>query len=153
MNLVIIQDTREQYAPEWSADVTVERAMLSYADYSTPGLTDKLALELKWSLDDLACCVGRDRDRFDTFLRGMMQYPIRALIVAGSPADVGAKLYTSQVRPSAIIASTWAWAQDYGVPTVWAKDKAGATYAIEWWARRAIEKHRRVAEVSAGATT
>lgn len=143
--LAIIQDSREQFDPAWSEGVTVERTKLEFGDYSAVGLTEVVALEVKWSLDDLAACVGRERERFDTMLRGLARFPMRALIVAGESAAVGAKLYVSRVNPKAIIASTWAWAADYQISTIWARDKHGATRAIEWWLRRAVEKHGKAA--------
>ncbi len=138
--LVVIQDTREQFEPAWPPGVEVQRAKLDFADYSAAGLTDTCALEVKWSLDDLSACATGERERFETMLAGLAKYPTRALIVAASEADVWARRYHSRLEPKALIASTWAWAQEYGVPTVWAWDTEGATQAILWWLQRAKAK-------------
>ncbi len=138
--LVVVQDTREQFAPAFPEGVAVQRAKLDFADYSAVGLTDRVALELKWSLDDLAACVTGERERFETMLAGLAKYPVRALIVAASESDVWAGRYHSRLAPKALIASTWAWAHQYRVPTVWAWDNRGATEAIVWWLQRAKAK-------------
>jgi hypothetical protein len=140
--LVVIQDSREKYTPRFPEGIEVQRAKLDFADYSAAGLTDSVALELKWSLDDLSACVTGERERFETMLAGLAKYPVRALIVAASEADVWARRYHSRLEPKALIASTWAWAQQYGVPVVWAWDAACATEAIVWWLQRAAAKQK-----------
>jgi hypothetical protein len=140
--LVVVQDSREKYTPRLPDSIGLQRAKLEFADYSAVGLTDSVALELKWSLDDLAACATTERARFETMLAGVAKYPTRALIVAASEADVWAHRYHSRLEPKALIASTWAWAAEYGVPTVWAWDAAGATEAIVWWLQRAAAKQK-----------
>lgn len=138
--LVVVQDTREQVEPSFPDNVRVDRAKLEFGDYSAAGLTDTVALELKWSLDDLAACATGERERFETMLAGLARYPVRALIVAASEADVWAHRYHSRLAPKALIASTWAWGAQFGVPCVWAWDDRGATEAILWWLTRAASR-------------
>lgn len=137
--LVVVRDTREQYQPAWPDGVECQTAHLAYGDYSAAGLTDVAALELKWSLGDLVACCTFERERFERCLKGMNQYPVRALIVADTLEAVHAHRYRSSVPPKIVIASTWAWAQD-GIPTIWAGSAQGATNAIVWWLRRAQMK-------------
>lgn len=137
--LVVLQDTREQTSPRFPDDVSVQSAKLDFGDYTAAGLSDVVALELKWSLDDLVACVTGERERFETMLAGLVRYPVRALIVAASERDVWAHRYHSRTAPKAVISSTWAWAQT-GIPTVWANDRDGATEAIVWWLRRCQAK-------------
>lgn len=138
--LTVIRDTREQYEPAWPEGIACQTAKLDFADYSAEGLTDYAALELKWSLSDLIVCCTYDRDRFDAMLRGLAKYPVKAIIVADRLEAVHAHRYRSDVPPRVIVSSTWAWAQDYGVPTVWAGSPEGATNAIVWWLQRAQSK-------------
>lgn len=138
--LVVLQDTREQFTPDFAPGIEVCTTHLAFGDYSAAGLSDVVALELKWSISDLAACVTAERERFETMLAGLARYPVRALIVAASIEELDAHRYVSRAAPKSILASTWAWAQDFGVPTVWAGDARGATDAITWWLQRAQAK-------------
>lgn len=140
--LTVLRDTREQYEPEFGPGVDVQTTHLAFGDYSAVGLSDAIALELKWSISDLAACVTAERERFETMLRGLARYPVRALIVAASLEELHAHRYISKATPKSILASTWAWAQDFGVPTVWAGDVRGATDTIRWWLERAQTKRQ-----------
>lgn len=138
--LTVVQDTRERYTPTFSEGVQLTRAKLEYADYSAVGLTDRVALELKWSLSDLVACVTFERERFETMLAGLAQYPVRALIVAASEADLLMHRYRSEVEPRTVVSSLWAWQQDHRIPVVFAGGILEAAAAVEWWLRRAQRK-------------
>lgn len=97
-------------------------------------------------MDDLAGCVTVGREKFETMLTRLSHYPVKALIVAASERDVWAHRYHSKLAPKALIASIWAWAAQYSVPTIWAHDTAGATEAIVWFLRRAQAKAARAAK-------
>jgi DNA excision repair protein ERCC-4 len=143
---VIIVDTREQRAWEFTNDVDVQIATLETGDYSVNGATDYVRIERK-SLPDLVGCVAQSRERFEDELRRLESYAVRAVIVEASILDVEAHCYRSQVRPQSVIGSTVAWQTDRGIPFVWAGNARLAARIAEKiltrvWRKRSAEGER-----------
>jgi ERCC4-type nuclease len=74
---IIIRDTREQTPWEFYYEHTVaeEIATLKTGDYTVKGLEDKLCIERKGCIEELANNLGRDFARFSKELIRMDQFP------------------------------------------------------------------------------
>lgn len=118
-SLTAIVDTREQ-RPLKLHPLRREPGTLATGDYSLRGLEHVIAIERK-SLPDLLACVGRDRDRFDCEVQRLLAYPVRALVVEATWADLEAGDWRSQVTPSAAVGSCLGWIAA-GLPIVMASD-------------------------------
>ena len=128
--LPVCIDTREQAALTFSANVTTTAATLSVADYTTPGLEDRVALERK-SLSDLVACCTRDRPRFVRELERLRGWPCRGVVIEASFEDVRQHRYRSRTAPAAVIASIAAWSARYQIAFWFAGDPAGAAIIVE----------------------
>ncbi len=78
-DVVAIQDTREQCAVCLSPLTTVI-GTLATGDYSVRGLEHVVAIERK-SADDMLCCIGRERGRFDREIQRLLAYPTRGIVI------------------------------------------------------------------------
>jgi ERCC4-type nuclease len=143
---VIIVDTREQRAWEFTNDVDVQIATLETGDYSVNGATDYVRIERK-SLADLVGCVAQGRERFEDELRRLEAYAVRALVIESTPLDVQAHAYRSQVRPQSVLGSVVAWQVDHALPVLWAGNAHLAARMAEKiltrvWRKRSAEGER-----------
>jgi len=118
-DVTAIVDTREQ-CPLDLAPLSVVSATLNTGDYSVRGLEHVVALERK-SLPDMIACVGVERERFDREVQRLLAYPVRALIIEATWAQLEAGGWRSQVTPSAAIGSVLGWIAG-GLPVVMAGD-------------------------------
>lgn len=118
-DIVAIQDTREQ-TPLDLTPLRVTTGTLDTGDYSLAGLEHLVAVERK-SLQDLVMCVGRERERFDREIQRIMAYPVKALVVEASIAQIEAKAYRGLVEPNAVLGSIMGWMVK-GLPVIWAND-------------------------------
>jgi ERCC4-type nuclease len=112
-----IIDTREQM-PLSLEPLRVEVGTLTTGDYSVRGLEHLIAVERK-SLADLLNCVGQERERFDREVQRLLAYPVRALVVEATWADVEQGQWRSKVTPAAAIGSLLGWIAT-GLPVVMA---------------------------------
>src|SRR6185295_15323074 len=96
-------DPREQN-PWTLSPLQTRSATLPTGDYSVAGLENVIAIEHK-SLSDLLGCIGGERERFDREVVRLLGYPVLALIVEASWADVERGDWRSQVKPSAVVGS------------------------------------------------
>lgn len=92
-SFTIIQDTREQTPFKFVMDgaeeaVAVEIDTLKTGDYSIRGLEDKLCVERKASVEELANNLGREWERFKNELERMRQFPHAFIVCEFSVADV-----------------------------------------------------------------
>lgn len=138
----VIADTREQLTPKCkerfvSIGVPVERATLNYCDYCAnitlpsgePLYTAKdtikpvCAIERKMSLDELAGCFTRDRERFEReFLRATDNGAIIYLLIENATWEAIEKhRYRSRFHPSAFMASLSAWTARYNLRPIMCK--------------------------------
>lgn len=126
----IIIDTREQapFAFARFQEVAIERAALPTGDYSLPGFEERAAIERK-SLEDLIGCLkGNNRDRFERELSRARHYELFAVVVEASLEDVSKGRYRSEMKAHAALQSIFAFQVRYGVPFIWAGNRADAEY-------------------------
>lgn len=126
----IICDTREQAPFDFDKyECEVATGTLNTGDYSLAGLEDRVAVERK-SLDDLmGCLVGDGRERFERELARARGLDSFAVVVEASFQDMAEGRYRSRMKPHAALQSVLAFQVRYGVPFVWAGNRAGAEYA------------------------
>lgn len=117
--VVGIVDTREQH-PLDLAPLRSAKGTLSTGDYSVHGLEHIIAIERK-SLPDLLSCIGGERERFEREVQRLLAYPVRALVVESSWADIEAGAWRSQVSASAALGSLLGWVAA-GLPVLMAGD-------------------------------
>ena len=120
----ILWDTREQDTPRArkrmeQVGVPIERVVLSFGDYSANcdglDLRDKVAVERKMDLDELARCYCQDRGRFTREFQRAKEAGARVylLIENGSLDAAYAGHYRTRVHPSSLTASIIAWLARY----------------------------------------
>ena len=117
--ITAVIDTREQMPLDLSPLRSIV-GTLPTGDYSVVGLENLVAIERK-SLADLLGCVGQQRERFDREVLRLLAYPVRAIIVEASWADLEAGEWRSQVTASAAIGSVLGWIAQ-GLPIIMAGD-------------------------------
>lgn len=121
--VVALIDTREQLAID-PGPLRSEPATLATGDYSVKALEHVVAIERK-SLPDLLGCIGGDRERFEREIQRLLAYPVRAIVVEASWADLEAGEWRSQVSPAAAVGSVLGWIAA-GVPVVMAGNRERA---------------------------
>lgn len=137
----IIADTREQNTPKAeerfnSFGVPVRRATLSYGDYCANIILDGAELydlskainplcviERKMSLEELASCFTRGRDRFKREFERAKEAGAKVylLIENGSWEAIVNHRYRSKYHPSAFLASLTAWMTRYDFVPIFCK--------------------------------
>jgi DNA excision repair protein ERCC-4 len=108
-------DTREQYPLDLSP-LKMATGTLTTGDYSVVGLENIIAIERK-SLDDLLCCVGRERERFDREVQRLLAYPVRALVIESGWQALERGEWRSEVSPGQAIGSVLSWIGQ-GLPVI-----------------------------------
>jgi DNA excision repair protein ERCC-4 len=129
----ILIDTREQALFSFRGyEADPEPATLPTGDYSLPGFEDRAAIERK-SIDDLiSCLMGSNRERFEKELTRGRRYELFAIVIEAVLSDVSHGNYKSEMKPHAALQSIIAFQVRYGVPFVWAGNRAGAEYYTYW---------------------
>lgn len=147
----VIADTREQNTSRASErfgafGVPVERATLSYSDYCgqitlpTGDLYDtaetikpQCCIERKMSLDELAMCFTRGRDRFRReFERAKAEGASVCLLVEGANWEaIDNHRYRSKFNEKALKASLLAWSIRYGFQIVFCKPQSSGALIKE----------------------
>ena len=137
----VIADTREQNTPRAverfdAFGAEMQRATLRYGDYcwnvrspdgwfydTSKTITPLCVIERKMSLDELAACFTRDRDRFKReFERASAAgAKIYLLIENGSYEAILRHRYRSKYHHKAFFASLMAWAVRYDMTPVFCK--------------------------------
>jgi ERCC4-type nuclease len=116
-------DTREQLPLDLTPLQTTV-GTLATGDYSVVGLEHVVAVERK-GLSDLIGCVGVERERFDREIQRLLAYPVRALVIEATWADLEQGEWRSKVTPAAALGSVLGWIAS-GVPVIMAGDHARA---------------------------
>lgn len=106
-DLVAIVDTREQLPWDLSP-MRCEPGTLSVGDYSLKGMESVIAIERK-SLDDFVSCCGNERERFQRELDRLRGWPVSAVIVEASWADLQLGQWRSRLTPKQVQASFCSW--------------------------------------------
>lgn len=128
----ILVDDREKNELDFSHTpvLKVRRERLETGDYTTPDLRGYAAIERK-SIDDLATCVGTDRERFESQIqRGseLEYFEVHIDVprhLIQEYADESAKScphYYSNVYPASITGTVDAWEERYDVSFRWFPD-------------------------------
>lgn len=106
-DLTIVIDSREQNP--WTFDeMKTELGTLSVGDYSVRGMEQTIAIERK-SLPDFVSCCGGERDRFQRELDRLRGWPISAVIIEASWADLLLGSWRSRLTNKQVMASYCAW--------------------------------------------
>lgn len=138
----ILIDTREQrpfsFIGETGEPIPTERATLATGDYSLAGYADRVAVERK-SLDDLAQCLGRERDRFERELVRARGLDAFAVVVEGSFEDLAHGRYRSKLNPHSACQSVLSFSARLGIPFLFAGNRAGAEYATAGFLRQYLK--------------
>ena len=123
----IIVDTREKVGKNKhildyfdKQGIEWERRKLDYGDYTIEGLEDKIVIERKCSLDELALNFTRGRDRFKREFQRAADNGAK-IVVMVERADYGRIVthrYRSKFIPKAYIASIESFKEDYGADFV-----------------------------------
>lgn len=144
----IIADTREQWTPKArerfsSFGVPTERATLLYGDYcgqvDLPGgalhdisatIAPACVVERKMSLDELATCLTRGRDRFRReFERASANKASAYLLIEnGSWEGIMNHRYRSRFNQNAFMASLVAWTVRYDIKPIFCR--SGSSGAV-----------------------
>ncbi len=122
-HVTAIQDTREKTPLNLSPLKSIIKG-LDTGDYSVSGLEHLIAVERK-SIPDLLMCIGQERERFDREIQRLTGYPIRAIVVEGTIAQIEKGDYRSKVHPNAAIGSIISW-QSRGLTFLFCEDHATA---------------------------
>ena len=117
--ITAVIDTREQSPFDLSPLRSVRRT-LATGDYSVKGLEHVIAIERK-SLGDLLQCVAQQRGRFEREVHRLLAYPVRALVIESTWAELEAGQWRSKAAPSAVIGSCLGWVAA-GLPVLMAGD-------------------------------
>lgn len=141
----ILADSREKAIPPFPEGVTVERATLHEADYTTPRLRSVAVIERK-SVCDLASTLSWGRERFDREVRRLQPYRWRCVVVEGDLTEV---YRVTSMHPHSILGSIASLYARWEIPTIFAGNAAGAGRLMAGLLRRWEE---RVAEEAGGAT-
>lgn len=137
-SLTVIVDTREQPTARAKKrlemiGLPIERKALPFGDYSAYctlpngeaySLEDKVAIERKMHLDELAMCYTRERPRFiREFERAVSSNAIVYLIVENADWEkVYNGTYRSKMEPKSFSASIHAWPAKYGCHVYFCKE-------------------------------
>lgn len=130
-NITILYDTREQPTEKLKRRISqfgcpAIRKKLDYGDYSIKcslsdteeiSLENKVVIERKMNIDELAMCMGKERKRFEAeFERSVKDgAKVYLLVENGSMDKILRHDYTSRMNSKALIASLCAWMPRYNM--------------------------------------
>jgi DNA excision repair protein ERCC-4 len=140
---VVVCDSREQRPYQFpDGRVFVVRRALPAGDYSIEGMERELAVERKELGDLVNTITGRDnRERWKRELEKLRTYRLARVVVEACVHDVLAARYRSPALPSSVLSAVLAVEVDYGIPVVWAGDRASAERYVEALLLRAARVH------------
>ena len=148
----IIIDTREQNTPKASSryksfGVPTEKATLDFGDYcanitlpsgrpmldTSSRIQPACVIERKMSLDELAACFTRSRDRFQKEFERAAAAGSRVflLVEGGSWEAIQNHRYRSKYNPKAMQASLVAWSVRYNMVPVFCKPETSGSIIRE----------------------
>ena len=147
----ILVDRREQRTPKASEryksfGVPFEKVTLNYGDYcasvmidgvpiydQTKAIKPRCVIERKMSLDELASCFTRSRDRFRKEMERATASgcTVYLLVENGSYEAILGHRYRSRFSPNAFLASLLAWSVRYGLKVIFCKSDISGTLIRE----------------------
>lgn len=159
----IIADTREHNTPRASEryksfGVPVSRATMNYGDYCAnivlPGgslydtsatISAQCYVERKMSLDELAGCFTRGRERFQREFERAAENSAKGylLIEGGSWEAILNHRYRSRLSPKSFMASLTAWMVRYDITPIFCKEGTSGTMIKELLYRDTKERLQR----------
>lgn len=112
----VIIDTREQQPFTFAGhpDIATQPGALMCGDYSLAGFEERCAIERK-SLQDLAQCLGRERERFRHELLRARGYDCFVVVVEASLLDLAQGRYRGALNPKAACHSVAAFTARLGI--------------------------------------
>lgn len=122
-SIVAVVDRRERAPFDLSPLKMVEES-LSTGDYSFRGGELICRIERK-SIDDLAACCGRERERFEREIERLLAFPCRALVIEGSWHDIERGEWRAKIGPQAVANSLLSW-MSRGMPVLLPGDRERA---------------------------
>jgi ERCC4-type nuclease len=135
----IIRDSREHEGNGYIFKTTAACAgtvtrKLDYGDYSIEGLENFVIIERKKSVDELAHCLGADRDRFYRELDAMSHVPHRYIIVEDYWSMVGWKKVGrfSQMHPNSFMSTIFSLMMRNGFHVMFAGTPKNAKRLTYW---------------------
>ena len=140
----LIIDTREQTPLVFPGPISTRRGTLRTGDYSLGGYEDRFTVERK-SAVDLVGTLTRGRSRFERELERMAGYEFARVIVERPFSYIAAGRFgvVSLANPKAILGSVAAFEVRYGVPFVFAGDRAEAARRVIGWARAYLREKQK----------
>ena len=152
----VLIDTREQDTPRLRAriatmDCPIERATLSFGDYSAKfplpngewfSLADKVVIERKMHKDELCGCYCQSRQRFTKeFVRAAEAgAKVYLLIEDATWEKIYTGKYKSQMRETALVASILAWCARYNCIPIFCKAETSGILIKDILYREAKER-------------
>jgi ERCC4-type nuclease len=140
MNLVVLQDTREQQPWDFSfydgVDISVGK--LDTGDYSLQGYEDVLAIERKASSSEIAQNLGKQSKRFNAEMKRMAEYKYKYIICEFSVANLlefpknsgisqkQLKDFPPRMNAPYMIKCLNKYKEDYGIEVIFAGSREGA---------------------------
>lgn len=132
--MTVLCDTREQDTLRARKrlkhiGVPIERVALSFGDYSARcnvlDIRDRVAIERKMDLSELAHCYCQDRKRFEREFERAKQANAKVylLIENGDWEKAYAGVYRSQMKPESLVASMTAWLSRYNCQILFCKEE------------------------------
>lgn len=132
--MTILWDTREQDTPRArkrmeQVGVPIERVALSFGDYSVKcdalDLRDKIAVERKMDLTELAHCYCQDRKRFVREFKRAQEAGAKIILLVenGGLDEAYSGHYRAHVHPSALTASIFAWLSRYNCQILFCNER------------------------------
>jgi len=135
--MVCLVDTREQDTPRLRARLERigcphERTTLNFGDYSAKfplpngewfDLSNKVVIERKMNIDELCHCYCQERERFEREFERAKEAgaKIYLLIEDATWEHIYNGKYRSRMRPSALVASIFAWLARYNCQVIFCK--------------------------------
>ncbi len=129
----IIIDTREQ-TPLPITRMPVIQKVLYTGDYSLSGFESLFIVERKTIADLLACCIGKNRERFMRELERLRGGRFKRLLIIGTSAEIEQGQYRSRIRSEAVFGTLAAFEVRYDCPVVFAPTPEAGARQIESWA-------------------
>ena len=152
-NLTLLVDTREQDTKKFHERITqvgwpIERVALNVGDYSvkipmpdgsSADLSDRVAIERKFSLDELCMCYTKDRARFEREFERGKNMKIYLLVENATWEHIYNGKYRSHMDAKALTASVLAWLSRYNCVPIFCKAELGGLLIRDILQREAHE--------------
>lgn len=133
-SMIVFVDTREQNTIRAKkrlsqVNAPIERVALSFGDYSAKcdalDLRDKVAIERKMDLTELAHCYCQDRRRFEREFERAKETGAKLylLVENGSLDEAYSGHYRAKVHPNSLTASMLAWLARYNCQLLFCKEE------------------------------